>query len=77
MGGDGHPAKSLNVFDDIARFASQRVRRARQTYGHDVNVRSSDLDRVDTKHAIPIRRGVRLAGAIPVIGDDHELQSGS
>src|SRR4029450_7389458 len=77
MRGDGHSTQARDVLDDVTRFASQRVLRAWETECYDVTTRGADLDGVNAQHTAPIRRRIRLASAVTVIGEDHEVESGS
>src|SRR6186997_3043842 len=77
MCGDGHSTQACDVFDDITRFATQRVRRAWETECYDVTTCGTDLDGVNAQHTAPIRRRIRLTSAITVISEDHEVESGS
>ena len=49
---------------------------ARQTECHDVTARGADLDRIDAQHAVAIRGRVGFASAVPVVGENDEVESG-
>ena len=71
-----NPPEAPDVFDDVAAVAAERIRRCGQSDGDVVTVRCADLHRVQAQDAGSVRRGIRLAGGVAMVGQDDELQPG-
>ena len=76
MGGDGKSPEAMDVVDDVARLAGQRVRGGRHVEREQMAAGGADLDRVDAQDAVAVRGRLGLRGRIAMVGDDDELQSG-
>jgi hypothetical protein len=67
----------VDVFDDRARVAAERVRRGGHADGGVVALVRADLDAVDAENARQVGRAIGLGGTIAVIREDGELQAGA
>ena len=77
MRGKPEPTEARDVLDHFTRITGQRIGRFWQIDGHIVAMLGADFDSVDTQHPRAIRRRLRRARPVPVIGDDDELKVGT
>ena len=76
MGRDPESTQPLDVLDDVPRLSAERVRRGGHVEREVVAAGRADLHGIEAQHARPVRRRIRRAGAVSVIGEDDELQAG-
>jgi len=77
MGDHAESAEPLHVFDDVARFPAQWIRRLRKADGDVMAALRAQLDPIEDEHAGTILWRVGLARAVAVIGEDDEVQTGA
>ena len=67
----------MDVLDDIARFASERIRRSRHVESDQMSAGRADLDAVETQDTRPIGRRIGRPGRVAVVGEHNELEAGA
>ena len=77
MGGDTKPTQPPDIFDHVAPFPAERIRR-RVHAEHDVMaIGRTDLDAVEAEDTGAIRGRIRHPRAIAVIREDDERKTGA
>ena len=77
MRGDAKPAQTSNVLDHVSRFSAERIWRGRHGEHDVVAARGADLHAVQAQDSGAIRRRIRLARRVAVVGEHDELQPGA
>ena len=72
---DAESAETVDVLDDVARVAGERIRRRRHADRDVVTLVRADLHAIEAEHAGPVDRRIGNARRVTVIGEDDELES--
>src|SRR2546428_13765975 len=72
---DAEATEPPDVFDDVARFPTERIRRGWHVERRIVTAGCADFDAVEAKDPGPVHRRIRCARTVAVVGEGDELQA--